>query len=103
MARQLDLGQDASMSWLIFTLAAAMAAPGDQLTIRKAFVDERGELSVHCRLSFSTNRRVYSWRGSLQPLLGRVVLLELRGDDGDSIDVVGVARSWVPSRSSASF
>lgn len=66
----------------MLALAASLPAGGQKLTVDGAAIDTSGILSFRCAFSFPSSRRMYSWRGSLQPAIGRIVFVEVR-DDGD--------------------
>ena len=76
-----------SVVLLLLAFAGATVVAEHPLAIYEARIDGAGVLSVRCGFSFRSSQRVYSWRGSLQPAVDRLLFVDLRDDHDQSIDV----------------
>jgi hypothetical protein len=68
-------------------LVARVGAPSGGLSIERAELDGTGTLRVWCAFRFDRAQRVYSWRGSLQPGVGRIAFLDVIDDGRREIPV----------------
>jgi hypothetical protein len=75
----------------VLALAVSLPAVGQELVINGAAIDAHGILSFRCAVSLPSSRRMYSWRGSLQPAIGRIVLVEVRDHNDKEVEVERVA------------
>lgn len=60
-----------------------------QLRIENAEIDGKGILNLRCAFSFPTPRRIYSWRGELQPAIGHILFVDVTDDNGAKVEVEG--------------
>jgi hypothetical protein len=61
----------------ILILAAGVGGAPGGISIVRAELGKDGTLQVWCSFSLARVQRVYSWRGSLQPSVGRISFLDV--------------------------